>query len=378
LGLGIQNDVQAATHLRKNGYGHHLVLSRTLLYIIHISVKGGSCGGLNDHRVVAAQTELDILREAPEQDLDAIEAAMIKLDYAIKLRNITSEGKSKGGKKGGSCGGDNDYRVKNAQEAVDELLDASVTDEVAIKAAMIKLDYAIKLRNITSEGKSKGGSKGGPCGGVNDPRVKDAQAVVEELLDASVTDEVAIKAAMERLRVAIAKRDHTFKLKSEGRLGRVAATKPLLVLQLVSALGTEREFQFTPRKSQCKNDILAVLVNEKSVKKFNDTSKGWMRAWVEAAEASTEKSLTFKAVDSRKLERLRADNEDFEWKLSIHSTEDTIPPNAVPVEMEDRAVDKALRVKNRESQRQVRQRQSQDTTIQDEERMSGQHVIDKF
>jgi hypothetical protein len=32
LGLGIQNDVQAATYLRENGHGHHPVLSRTLLY----------------------------------------------------------------------------------------------------------------------------------------------------------------------------------------------------------------------------------------------------------------------------------------------------------------------------------------------------------
>jgi hypothetical protein len=238
---------------------------------------------VNDYRVVAAQTELDILRDAPEQDLDAIEAAKERLDLAIELRNITSEGK----RKGSSCGGDNDYRVK------------------------------------------------------------DAQAVVDELLDAFEIDEDAIKAATERLRVAIAKRDQTFKLKSESKLGRVAATKPFLVLQLVSALGTEREFQFTPRKSQCKNDILAVLVNEKSVKEFNSTSKKRMTAWVEEAEASTEKSLTFKAVDSRTAEKLRALNEDFVWKLSIHSTEDTIPPEAVPVETEDRAGDKAFRERHR-------------------------------
>ena len=175
--------------------------------------------------------------------------------------------------------------------------------------------------------------------------MKNAQEAVEELLDASVTDEVAIKAAMERLRVAIAKRDQTFKLKSEATLGRVAAESSWLVLQLVSALGTEREFQFTPRKSQCQNDILAVLVNEKSVKEFNSASKGWMTAWVEAAEASKENSLTFKTADSRTAKKLRADNEDFEWKLSIHSTEDTIPHEAVPVEMEIRAVDKDFRVK---------------------------------
>jgi hypothetical protein len=33
------------------------------------------------------------------------------------------------------------------------------------------------------------------------------------------------------------------------------------------------------------------------------------------------------------------------WKLSIHNTEDNIPPEAVPVEMADQAVDKAFRVK---------------------------------
>mgnify|MGYP006203272825 CR=1 FL=1 len=166
----------------------------------------------------------------------------------------------------------------------------------------------------------------------------------------AVTDEVAIKAAMERLRVAIAKRDHTSKLKSEGRLGKGAAESSWLVLQLVSTLGTERELQFTPRKSRCKNDILAVLVNEKSVKEFNSTSQRWMKAWVEEAEASTKKSLTFKAVDSRTAKKLRADNEDFVWKLSIHSTEDTIPPEAVPVEMENRAVDKACRAAKQKSQ----------------------------
>jgi hypothetical protein len=180
--------------------------------------------------------------------------------------------------------------------------------------------------------------------------VKNAQKAVVELLDASVTDEVAIKAAMERLRVAFEKRDHTSQLKSECKIGKVAAAESSwLVIQLVSTSDAERELQFTPRKSQCQNDILALLVNEKSVKKFNDRSQRWMTAWVKEAEASTEKSLTFKAVDSRTAEKLRADNEDFVWKLSIHSTEDTIPLEAEPVEMEDRAVDKAFREQKRVS-----------------------------
>jgi Xaa-Pro aminopeptidase len=48
---------------------------------------------VNDYRVVEAQTELDILRKAPEQDQDAIEAAMKKLELAIELRKLTSDGK---------------------------------------------------------------------------------------------------------------------------------------------------------------------------------------------------------------------------------------------------------------------------------------------
>jgi hypothetical protein len=51
---------------------------------------------VNDYRVVEAQTELDILCEAPEQDQDAMEAAMKKLELAIAARDLTSEGKSKG------------------------------------------------------------------------------------------------------------------------------------------------------------------------------------------------------------------------------------------------------------------------------------------
>jgi hypothetical protein len=164
-----------------------------------------------------------------------------------------------------------------------------------------------------------------------------------------------------RVRVS-AKRDHTSKLKSEGRvgqgLGRVAAKKPWLLLQLVSTSGAERKLQFTPRKSQCQNDIIAVLVNEKSVKEFNKTSKKRMKAWVEAAKAkaSTENSLTFKAADSRTARMQRADNEDFVWKLSIHSTEDTIPPEAVPVETEDRAVGKAYREHEQKLQQQAKRK----------------------
>jgi hypothetical protein len=72
-----------------------------------------------------------------------------------------------------------------------------------------------------------------------------------------------------------------------------------------------------------------------------------MIAWVEAAKASTENSLTFKAVDSRRHDILRALPlmKILCGNCQFHNTEDTIPPEAVPVEMEDRAVDKAFRVK---------------------------------
>jgi hypothetical protein len=61
--------------------------------------------------------------------------------------------------------------------------------------------------------------------------------------------------------------------------------------------------QFMSRKSRY---TLAVLVNEKSVKEFSDTSQRWMTAWVEEAKASTENSLIFMAGNSRTLEKLRA------------------------------------------------------------------------
>ena len=230
MGLGIQNDIQAAAYLRENGYGHHPVPSRTLLYIILHSEKGGSCGGVNDYRVVEAQMMLDILREATEHDLDAIKVAKEKLEHAIELRNITSEGKSKGGIKAGLSGGKNDPRVAKAQAKVDKLLDATVVDKDAIEAAMKKLEYAIELRNITSEAKSKAGSKGGSCGGDKDHRVAKAQEEVDKLLDASVMDEDAINAPMERLNYAIELRNITSEGKSRGVRG-IDTSHPLPVVE---------------------------------------------------------------------------------------------------------------------------------------------------
>jgi hypothetical protein len=86
---------------------------------------------------------------------------MKKLEYAIELRDITSEGKSAGGIKGGSCGGKNDHCVEKAQAVVEELLDALEADDDAIQAAMKKLKAAIAKQQKTSEGKRKGGKKVG-------------------------------------------------------------------------------------------------------------------------------------------------------------------------------------------------------------------------
>jgi hypothetical protein len=86
---------------------------------------------------------------------------MKKLEYAIELRNITSEAKSKGGSKGGSCGTDKDHRVVKAQAKVEKLLDATVVDKDAIEAAMKKLKDATIARDSTLKAKNKGRSKGG-------------------------------------------------------------------------------------------------------------------------------------------------------------------------------------------------------------------------
>jgi formate dehydrogenase assembly factor FdhD len=59
---------------------------------------GGSCGGVNDYRVVEAHARLDELLDAPEIDEEAIQDAMERLRVAIELRNITSAMKSNGGR----------------------------------------------------------------------------------------------------------------------------------------------------------------------------------------------------------------------------------------------------------------------------------------
>jgi hypothetical protein len=56
---------------------------------------GGSCGGVNDYRVVEAHARLDELLDAPETDEEAIQDAMERLRV---LRNITLAMKSNGGR----------------------------------------------------------------------------------------------------------------------------------------------------------------------------------------------------------------------------------------------------------------------------------------
>ena len=46
---------------------------------------GGSCGGVNDYRVVEAHARLDELLDAPEIDEEAIQDAMERLRVAIEL-----------------------------------------------------------------------------------------------------------------------------------------------------------------------------------------------------------------------------------------------------------------------------------------------------
>jgi len=59
-------------------------------------------------------------------------------------------------------------------------------------------------------------SRVGLYGGANDPRVIKAEEDVAKLFDAPVIDESAIQAAMERLRVAIERRDLVMRMKARG------------------------------------------------------------------------------------------------------------------------------------------------------------------
>ena len=81
--------------------GHAAALIDKNTVVVGSSRNGGLCGGENDPRVENAQARLDRLRDAPERDNIAIQVAEEKLKMAIELRNITSWGKSEGGRNGG-------------------------------------------------------------------------------------------------------------------------------------------------------------------------------------------------------------------------------------------------------------------------------------
>ena len=60
--------------------------------------------------------------------------------------------------RGGSCGGDKDYRVLKAREDVERLFGAPVIDEAAIQAAMERLRVAIERKDFVMRMKARGGS----------------------------------------------------------------------------------------------------------------------------------------------------------------------------------------------------------------------------
>ena len=58
----------------------------------------------------------------------------------------------------GSRGGDKDYRVLKARDDVERLHNAPVIDEAAIQAAMERLRVAIERRDFVMRMKARGGS----------------------------------------------------------------------------------------------------------------------------------------------------------------------------------------------------------------------------
>ncbi len=70
-------------------------------------------------------------------------------------------------------------------------------------------------------------SHGGSRGGANDRFVLEALAELEMLHNAPAIDEAAIQAAMERLRVAIERRDLVMRMKARG-----GSIQPLEIFQL--------------------------------------------------------------------------------------------------------------------------------------------------
>jgi F0F1-type ATP synthase epsilon subunit len=201
----------AARELIRTDRGHlRKPLTRTAYYLS----QHGLYGGDNDPRVLRAKAVRDKLLEAPEQDLDpaVIQAAEDALREAIAARDLTREGKRRGGRKAGLSGGKNDPRPLEAQAVVEELFNAPEIDEDAIVAAKEAHKNAIEMQQKASKGKRKAGLSGGK----NDPRPVEAQAVVEELLNAPEIDEVAIEAARKKHKNAIEMQQKASKGKSEG------------------------------------------------------------------------------------------------------------------------------------------------------------------
>ena len=207
---------EGAKELTQDGHAAGLLDENTVVAASTVrgGENGGLCGGLNDPRVVPKQAALDRLLEAPEQDRDPvlIQAAEEALREAIAARDSTSKAKSKAG----ACGGDEDYRVDEAQAEQEKLLEEPMINDVAIKVAEEKIELALAKKEKTRVGKSKGGIKAGLSGGKNDPRPLEAQAVVEELFNAPEIDEDAIVAAKEAHKNAIEMQQKASKGKSEG------------------------------------------------------------------------------------------------------------------------------------------------------------------
>ena len=95
----------------------------------------------------------DKLLGCPVRDNIAIQAAEEELREAMAERETTRKGKSNGG----SCGGDEDYRVDEAQANRKKLLEAPKQDPAAIKVAEVKLKLAVAKKEKTRKGKSDGG-----------------------------------------------------------------------------------------------------------------------------------------------------------------------------------------------------------------------------
>ena len=91
------------------------------------------------------------------QDPALIQAKKEALGEAIAARDSTSKAK----RKAGLSGGKNDQRPLEAQAVVEELLNAPEIDEDAIVAARKKHKNAIEMQQKSSKGKSEGGKKSG-------------------------------------------------------------------------------------------------------------------------------------------------------------------------------------------------------------------------